>query len=151
MAKILITEDEDSLRIFVARALRLDGHETVEAPDGARLGYTGDTGPSDQVAEAFADVDLLLVEAALTSSAFDDEERGHLTAEEALELARVARARSTLLVHYGPGRRQDLDILCAGSGLRARPAVDGLVVTVRPAVPRGIDGGVTTPGGLAAV
>ena len=28
MAKILITEDEDSLRIFVARALRLDGHET---------------------------------------------------------------------------------------------------------------------------
>ena len=35
MAKILITEDEDSLRIFVARALRLDGHETVEAPDGA--------------------------------------------------------------------------------------------------------------------
>ena len=35
MAKILITEDEDSLRIFVARALRLDGHETVEAGDGA--------------------------------------------------------------------------------------------------------------------
>jgi len=35
MAKILITEDEDSLRLFVARALRLDGHETVEAPDGA--------------------------------------------------------------------------------------------------------------------
>ncbi|QRM53380.1 response regulator [Sinorhizobium sp. BG8] len=35
MARILITEDEDSLRIFVARALRLDGHETVEAADGA--------------------------------------------------------------------------------------------------------------------
>ncbi len=35
MAKILITEDEDSLRSFVARALRLDGHETVEAADGA--------------------------------------------------------------------------------------------------------------------
>jgi len=35
MAKILITEDEDSLRIFVARALRLDGHETEEAADGA--------------------------------------------------------------------------------------------------------------------
>ncbi len=36
MARILITEDEDSLRIFVARALRLDGHETVEAADGAQ-------------------------------------------------------------------------------------------------------------------
>lgn len=123
----------------------------VEAPDGSRLGYTGDTGPSDEVAAAFADVDLLLVEAALSSSAFDDEERGHLTAEEALELARAARARSTILVHYGPGRRQDLEILCAGSGLHARPAVDGLVVTVRPAVPRAIDGAVGTPGGLAAV
>jgi two-component system cell cycle response regulator CpdR len=35
MARILITEDEDSLRSFVARALRLDGHVTVEAADGA--------------------------------------------------------------------------------------------------------------------
>ncbi len=35
MAKILITEDEDCLRRFVARALQLDGHETVEAVDGA--------------------------------------------------------------------------------------------------------------------
>jgi CheY-like chemotaxis protein len=35
MAKILITEDEDSLRMFVARALRMDGHETHEAGDGA--------------------------------------------------------------------------------------------------------------------
>ncbi len=35
MARILITEDEDALRSFVARALRLDGHETFEAADGA--------------------------------------------------------------------------------------------------------------------
>ena len=35
MARILITEDEDSLRSFVARALRLDGHEAIEAADGA--------------------------------------------------------------------------------------------------------------------
>lgn len=35
MARILITEDEDSLRSFVARALRLDGHDTAEAADGA--------------------------------------------------------------------------------------------------------------------
>ena len=35
MARILITEDETSLRMFVARALRMDGHETVEAADGA--------------------------------------------------------------------------------------------------------------------
>ena len=35
MARILITEDEDSLRSFVARALRMDGHDTVESADGA--------------------------------------------------------------------------------------------------------------------
>lgn len=35
MARILITEDETSLRSFVARALRMDGHDTVEAGDGA--------------------------------------------------------------------------------------------------------------------
>jgi two-component system cell cycle response regulator CpdR len=35
MARILVTEDEDSLRMFVARALRLDGHQTEEAADGA--------------------------------------------------------------------------------------------------------------------
>jgi ribonuclease BN (tRNA processing enzyme) len=105
----------------------------IEAPDGARLGYTGDTGPSDSVAQAMHGVDLLLVEAALHDLRFDDPERGHLTAEEALDLARAAEARSTLLVHYGPGRRAELDALCATSGIVARPAVDGAVVTVSPA------------------
>lgn len=50
MARILITEDEDSLRSFVARALRLDGHETHEAADGAE--------GLEKLAEA--DYDLLL-------------------------------------------------------------------------------------------
>ena len=122
----------------------------VEAPDGARLGYTGDTGPSPTVEAALADVDLLLVEAALTSSTFDDEERGHLTPEEALDLARAARARSSMLVHYGPGRRPELEALCAASGLRARPAVDGAVVTVRPPA-RPIAGAADRPSGLATV
>jgi two-component system cell cycle response regulator CpdR len=47
MAKILITEDEDSLRRFVARALRLDGHETCEAADGAEGLALLDEGPFD--------------------------------------------------------------------------------------------------------
>lgn len=121
----------------------------IEAPDGARLGYTGDTGPSDSVAAAMRGVDLLLIEAALHTSAFDDEERGHLTAEEALELARAAGARSTMLVHYGPTRRPELDALCAASGLRARPAIDGAVVTV--AAPRPTDVPTDPQAGLTAV
>jgi two-component system cell cycle response regulator CpdR len=34
MARILICDDEDGMRIFVARALQLDGHMTVQAEDG---------------------------------------------------------------------------------------------------------------------
>lgn len=105
----------------------------VEAPDGARLAYTGDTGPSDVVAAGHADADLLLVEAALTDARFDDLERGHLTPVEALEFARLARARSVMLVHYGPARRPELEALCRDAGPWARVAVDGLTVTVDPA------------------
>ena len=35
MARILVAEDEDSLRSLVQRALVLDGHEVSGAPDGA--------------------------------------------------------------------------------------------------------------------
>jgi two-component system, cell cycle response regulator CpdR len=35
MARILIAEDEDALRNFIARALTQDGHEVLTAPDGA--------------------------------------------------------------------------------------------------------------------
>ncbi|SRR5258705_6754891 len=35
MARILIAEDEGSLRALIARALALDGHDTVTAGDGA--------------------------------------------------------------------------------------------------------------------
>ncbi|WP_099866082.1 response regulator [Pararhizobium haloflavum] len=35
MAKILLAEDESALRSFVARALKLDGHDVEEVGDGA--------------------------------------------------------------------------------------------------------------------
>ncbi len=35
MARILVTEDDHSVRSFVLRALQLDGHETLAAEDGA--------------------------------------------------------------------------------------------------------------------
>ncbi len=34
MARILLVEDDDSVRSFVARALEIDRHEVVEAEDG---------------------------------------------------------------------------------------------------------------------
>ena len=104
----------------------------IDAPDGSRLAYTGDTGPSASVEDGVRDADVLLVESALWSAGHDDEERGHLTPEEAIDLARRADARSAILVHYAPSRKETIDALCAEVGPWVRPAVDGLTVTVRP-------------------
>ncbi|NEV80811.1 response regulator [Rhodopseudomonas sp. BR0C11] len=35
MARILIADDEESMRLLVARAISMDGHETVTAEDGS--------------------------------------------------------------------------------------------------------------------
>jgi CheY-like chemotaxis protein len=35
MKRVLIADDEDSMRALVARAIAMDGHETVTAQDGA--------------------------------------------------------------------------------------------------------------------
>jgi CheY-like chemotaxis protein len=35
MPRVLIADDEDSMRTLVARAIALDGHDTVTAQDGA--------------------------------------------------------------------------------------------------------------------
>jgi ribonuclease BN (tRNA processing enzyme) len=102
----------------------------VEAPDGRRLGYTGDTGPSDAVVEAMRGVDLLLIEAGLRLPSHDDPERGHLTAEEAIDMAVRSEARATLLVHYAPSRRAEIQGLCDAVGAPIRPAVAGLTITI---------------------
>jgi ribonuclease Z len=103
---------------------------SVEAPDGARLVYTGDTGPSETMIEFARGADLLLVEATLRDAADDDAERGHLTAAEAIDLARNADASAALLVHYAPDRYTELEGLCAAAGSWIRPAVPGLSLTV---------------------
>ena len=104
----------------------------IDAPDGTRLAYTGDTGPSASVEDGVRGADLLLVESALGLAAHDDPERGHLTPEEAIELARRAEARNAVLVHYGPARKSEMDAMCAAAGPWVRTAVDGLTITVKP-------------------
>jgi ribonuclease BN (tRNA processing enzyme) len=104
----------------------------VKAPDGARLAYTGDTGPSGAVEDFVRDADLLLVESAIRSDRHDDPERGHLTAPEAIALARSAGVGSALLVHFSPERLAELEAMCAAAGSWVRPAIDGLTMTVKP-------------------
>ena len=113
---------------------------SVVAPDGSRLVYTGDTGPSQSMVEFARGADVLLVEATLNDASEDDVERGHLTAPEAIELARDARVGSALLVHYPPARREELDRLCAAAGPWVAAAVPGQSVTIGREIEAGPSG-----------
>jgi ribonuclease BN (tRNA processing enzyme) len=65
----------------------------------ATLAYTGDTGPSERIAELARDADLLVCEATLETGEADGEPRGHLSAEEALDAYAASGARNLLLTH----------------------------------------------------
>ena len=72
----------------------------VEAPDGASLGYTCDTGPAASLEPFFRGVHTLLAEATLLSAAGrDDATRGSLTAAEAGALAQTTGSKRLVLTH----------------------------------------------------
>jgi len=95
----------------------------ITGPGGQRIVYGGDMGPTDAIVETARGADLLLLEATLETSVGDDPRRGHLTTEEALDIAARSGARRTLLVHYRTSRRETIAGICAASGLAAEPAL----------------------------
>lgn len=68
----------------------------VESGGGA-IGYTGDTGPSEMVAEHLSGVDLLLAEASLQDHS--DEYAFHMTARQAATMAIQGEVRHLVLTH----------------------------------------------------
>jgi len=106
------------------KALRLP-HYTLETygfrvTNGARsLAYSGDSGPSERLAELARGCDVFLCEATLERPELDGEPRGHLTAEEAVDAFRASGADRLILTH----RPQELPV---ESGLEL--AYDGLEV-----------------------
>lgn len=71
---------------------------SLVGPEG-RLVYTGDTGPSSELARWAADCDLLLAECSLPDAMAID---SHLTPARAGELAKEARAGRLVLTHFYP-------------------------------------------------
>jgi len=71
---------------------------SLTAPEG-RLVYTGDTGPSDELARWATGCDLLLAECSLPEALAVDI---HLTPERAGDLARAAGAKRLVLTHFYP-------------------------------------------------
>jgi ribonuclease BN (tRNA processing enzyme) len=74
----------------------------VTAPEG-RLVYTGDTGPSDDLAAWAGDCDLLLAECSLPD---DHTVEGHLSPRSVGRLAADARAARLVLTHFYPPTEQ---------------------------------------------
>jgi len=85
----------------------------ITAADGARIAITGDTGPNDAFVAAARGADLVVAEATLVSAEHDDPRRGHLTPEEALEMANAADAGQVVLVHFRQELRDRVDGACA--------------------------------------
>ena len=71
----------------------------LRVADGrSTLAYSGDSAPNPNLAELARDADLFLCEATL-AAAEPDEDRGHLTAEEAVDAFAASGARRLLVIH----------------------------------------------------
>lgn len=81
---------------------------------GAALGYTGDTGPAEGLAEFFAGVDLLVAECSLPDELGIE---SHLTPSRVADLASRARPRRLLVTHVFPQlENRDLPALIRAAG-----------------------------------
>jgi ribonuclease BN (tRNA processing enzyme) len=67
--------------------------------NGKTLAYSGDSGPSDELAELARDADLFLCEATLLEPNPEGGTRGHLSAGEANAAFEAAGAKRLLLTH----------------------------------------------------
>jgi ribonuclease BN (tRNA processing enzyme) len=67
--------------------------------NGTAIAYSGDSGPSDELAELARDADLFLCEATLLRPNPEGDIRGHLSAEEADGYFRASGAKRLLLTH----------------------------------------------------
>jgi ribonuclease BN (tRNA processing enzyme) len=80
-------------------------HYTLEtygfrlSADGVTIAYSGDSGPSERLAELARGTDLFICEATLDRGVDDGQPRGHLSADEALAAASESGTRRVLLTH----------------------------------------------------
>jgi ribonuclease BN (tRNA processing enzyme) len=85
------------------------------------LAYSGDSGPSERLADLARDVDLFICEATLERGDLDGQPRGHLSLEEALEAYEASGAKRLLITH----RPEELPVDCS-----LEQAYDGLELYV---------------------
>jgi ribonuclease BN (tRNA processing enzyme) len=99
---------------------------------GGRYTFSADCRPNDELAAFAAGTDLLLAEATSVKAEGPMDQRGHLTAREAGELACAARAGRLVVTHFS----DELDAehvaaeATAGYGAPVQLAAEGAVYTI---------------------
>ena len=83
------------------------------------IAYTGDTAATPNLTELARDADVFLCEATLAKPESGDD-RGHLSAEEAVEASRAAGAHRLLVIHRPDELALDPDVERAHDGLELR-------------------------------
>jgi ribonuclease BN (tRNA processing enzyme) len=86
--------------------------------NGTIVGYSGDSGPSDGLAEIAREADLFVCEATLQQPNPEGGTRGHLSAQEAIEAFEASGAKRLLLTHRPFERPLEEQIELAHDGLQ---------------------------------
>jgi ribonuclease BN (tRNA processing enzyme) len=85
--------------------------------DRKTLAYSGDSGPSERLAELARDVDLFVCEATLERGELDGLPRGHLALDEALAAHEASGAKKLLITHRPEELAVDGSLQVAYDGL----------------------------------
>jgi ribonuclease BN (tRNA processing enzyme) len=96
---------------------RLDAYALRITNDDRTLAYSGDSGPSERLAESARDADLFVCEATLLRGELDGEPRGHLSLEEALDAFGASGAKRLLVTHRPAELETDSSLELAFDGL----------------------------------
>jgi ribonuclease BN (tRNA processing enzyme) len=91
--------DGHMVQAFQVPHYRLDAYALRVTSDARTLAYSGDSGPSDRLADSAREADLFVCEATLLRGELDGEPRGHLSLEEALDAFGNSQAKRLLVTH----------------------------------------------------
>jgi ribonuclease BN (tRNA processing enzyme) len=107
----------NTIRAFRVPHYRLDAYALRVTNDDRTLTYSGDSGPSERLAESARDADLFVCEATLLRGELDGQPRGHLSLEEALDAFGESQAKRLLVTHRPAELETDASLDLAFDGM----------------------------------
>ncbi len=99
--KIYETESSEIYAASTNHVIESVGIKIIEKSSGKSITYTSDTAPSDNIVKLAMNSDVIIHEVSM-SEGFEEHahKHGHSTIRDALEIARKARCRYLIPVHY---------------------------------------------------